>query len=159
MNALLNRTKDAINGDFNTSFLKSQFNGTNFFYIHALSLCYHFVDLHTLLARMNVKFNIIEKKFRLKKHTVRDININLNGYAIEHKPTEANCGSPVFYIDNSLNYAVKKDLAVYKKKKFEPIFIEVINPKGKNLIIDCIYRHPSMNPTEFINVYMSDLLR
>ena len=44
-------------------------------------------------------------------------------------------------------------------KELESIFIEVINPKSKNFIIGCIYRHPSMKPIEFIDVYMSDLLQ
>ena len=48
---------------------------------------------------------------------------------------------------------------MYKKKELESIFIEVINAKSKNLIIGCIYRHPSMNPNEFIDVSMSDLLQ
>ena len=46
---------------------------------------------------------------------------------------------------------------MYKKKEFESIFIKVINPKSKNLIIGWIYRHPSMNTNEFIDVYMSDV--
>ena len=38
-----------------------------------------------------VKFNKIGiTETRFKKHTVRNINLNLNGYAIEHTPTEAN---------------------------------------------------------------------
>ena len=54
---------------------------------------------------MKVKFNIISiTKTRFKKHTaiiIRIINKNLNGYAKEHTPTEANCGSALLYIDNS----------------------------------------------------------
>ena len=46
-----------------------------------------------------------------------------------------------------------------KKKELESSFIEVVNLKGNNLIIRYIYRHPSMNPTEFIDVYMLDLLQ
>ena len=66
------------------------------------SLRHIFDDLHTLLARMNVKFNIIGiTESRYKKNTIRNININLNGYAIEHTPTEANCGGALLYIDNS----------------------------------------------------------
>ena len=34
-----------------------------------------------------------------------------------------------------------------------------INLKWKNLIIGCIYRNPSMNPNEFIDVFMLDLLQ
>ena len=112
---LLNRRKDAINGedlenpssyfdisDSNTSFPKSQFNETISFHMNISSLCHIFDDLHTLLARMNVKFNIIGiTESRYKKNTIRNININLNGYAIEHTPTEANCGGALLYIDNS----------------------------------------------------------
>ena len=79
--------------------------------------------------------------------------------AIEHIQTEASCDGTPLYIDNSLNYTIKNDLTIYKKKELESIFIEVMNPKGKNLVIGCIYRHPSMKPTEFIDVYMSDLLQ
>ena len=157
---LLNRIKDPINdedlenvssyfdiSDFDTSFPKSQFSGTNFFHMNTSSLCHNFDELHTLLARIKVKFNIIGiTETRLKKHTVTNINLNLNRYAIEHTPTEANCGSALLYIDNSLNYTVKNDLAMYKKNELESIFIELINLESKNLIIGCIYRHPSMFP-------------
>ena len=81
------------------------------------SLCHNFDELHTLLARIKVKFNIIGITVtRLKKHTVRNINLNPNGYAIEHTPTEANCGGALIYIDNSLNYTFRNDLAMYQKK-------------------------------------------
>ena len=53
------------------------------------SSCHNFDDLHTLLARMNVKFNIIGITETRLKNIVRNINIKLNGYAIEHIPTEA----------------------------------------------------------------------
>ena len=113
---LLNIINDTINGEdlentssyfdisnFKTSFPKSKIFSYEF--IIFISQCY---DVHTLLARMNIKLNIIgiiEAKF--KKHTVRNVNINLNGYAIEHTPTEANCSSALLYIDNSLNYNVR----------------------------------------------------
>ena len=37
--------------------------------------------------------------------------------------------------------------------------MEGINLKGKNLIIGYIYRNPSMNPNEFIDVFILDLLQ
>ena len=74
------------------------------------SLCHNFDELHTLLARIKVTFIIIGIiETRLKKHTVRNIHLNLNGYAIEHTPTEANCGGILLCIDNSLNYTVRND--------------------------------------------------
>ena len=124
------------------------------------SLCHNFDELQTLLARINIKFNIIGiTETRLKKHSIRNINIDLNGYAIEHTPTEASCGGALLYIDISLNYIVRNDFKLYKKRELESVFIEIINPKGKNVIVACIYRRPSMNPTEFIDIYLSELLQ
>ena len=84
------------------------------------SSCHDFDDLHILLARMNIKSNIIGmKETRFKKYTVGNININLNEYAIE--PTEANCSGALLYIDNLLNYTVPNDLAIYKEKNLSPL--------------------------------------
>ena len=38
---------------------------------------------------------------------------------------------------------------MYKSKHLESTFREIINKEGKNIIIGCIYRHPSMNLEEF----------
>ena len=85
-----------------------------------------FDELHTLLARMKAKCNIIGIK---EKNTVR----NINGYAIQHTPTEANCSSALLYIGNSLNYIVRNNLAIYKKKELESIFIEVKRRQNSNV--------------------------
>ena len=172
-NVLLDKLSDTINGenlensssyfDFdnvNTKFSKNQFDGINFFHMNISSLCHNFDELQTLLARINIKFNIIGiTETRLKKHSIRNINVDLNVYAIEHTPTEASCGGALLCIYGSLNYIVRNDLKLYKKRELESVFIEIINPKGKNVIVACIYRHPSMNPTEFIDIYLSELFQ
>ena len=83
--------------------------------------------------------------------------MSLNGYMTEHTPAKTNCGGALLYIENSMNYTIRGDLKIYKKMELESFFIEVINPK--NLIIGCIYQHPSMNSTEFRDIYISKLLR
>ena len=124
------------------------------------SLCRNFDDLHTLLSEINLKFDIIGiTETRLKKNSIRNINIDLKGYTIEHTPTEANCGDALLYINNTFNYTVRNDLRIYQKKETESIFIEIINPKGKNIIVGCIYRHPSLNPTEFVDIHIQELLQ
>ena len=77
---------------------------------------------------------------------------------IEHTPTEANCGGALLYI-NTFNYTVRNDLRIYQKKEIESIFVEIINPKGKNVIVGCIYCHPSLNPTEFADIHIQELLQ
>lgn len=83
------------------------------------SLCHNFDGLHSLLARMNIKSKIISTTETRLKNIVRNINTNLNEYAIKHISTEANSNyGGTLYIDNSLNSTVRNDLAIYKKKKF-----------------------------------------
>jgi endonuclease/exonuclease/phosphatase family metal-dependent hydrolase len=40
-------------------------------------------------------------------------------------------------------------LEIYRAKKIESTFIEIINSKGKNIIIGCIYKHHTIIPKEF----------
>ena len=146
--------------DFNKNFPKNLFDGTNFFLMNISSLCRNVDDLNTLLSEINLKFDIIGiTETRLKKNSIRNINIDLKGYTIEHTPTEANCGGALLYINNTFNYTVRNDLRNYQKKEIESIFTEIINPKGKNVIVGCIYRHPSLNPTEFVDIHNQELLQ
>ena len=124
------------------------------------SICRNFDGLQTLLARINVTFNVIGiTETGLNKSSIRNTNIDLSGYSFEHTPTEANCGGALLYIDNNINYIVRDDLCIYRSKELESVFIEIINSKGKNTIVGCVYRHPCMNPTEFIDIYLSELLQ
>ena len=75
----------------NNNFYENEFNGTNFLHINISSICRNFDELQTLLAKINVKFNVIGiTGTRLNKTSIRNINIDLNGYSFEHIPTEAN---------------------------------------------------------------------
>ena len=79
----------------------------------------------TLLAKINVKFNVIGiTETRLKKSSIRNTNIDLNGYSFEHTPTEANCGGALLYIDNNINYIVRYDLFIYRSKELQTVFTE-----------------------------------
>ena len=45
--------------ELNNNFSQNEFNGTNFLHMNISSICRNFDDLQTLLAKINVKFNII----------------------------------------------------------------------------------------------------
>ena len=44
---------------------------------------------------------------------------------------------------------------MYKSKELESIFIEIINKKGKNTIVGCIYKDPKLVIDEFNNQFLS----
>ena len=116
--------------ELNNIFSENDFNDTNFFHMNVSSICRNFDDLETLLAKINVKFNVIGIiEARLKKSSIRNTNVDLNGYSFE-----ANCGGALLYIDNNINYIVRDDLCIYRSKELESVFIKIINSKGKNTI-------------------------
>ena len=45
-----------------------------------------------------------------------------------------------------------------KAKELESTFIEILNKKRKNLIVGCIYKHPTLNNQDFIDSYILSLL-
>ena len=145
---------------FNKNFDQNIYNGTNILHMNINSLSYKIDDFHTLLSQLSVKFGIIDTaKTRLKIHALRTTNINLQGYSVEHTPTESTCGGSFLYINNNINYLCRNDLQIYKKKELESTFTEFIKPSGKNVIVGCIYRHPCMNPCKFNDVYLHELLQ
>ena len=50
------------------------------------------------------------------------------------------------------------DLNIYKKNELESTFIETVNPKKSNILVGVIYRHPSMDLTDFNCNYLNKLL-
>ena len=51
----------------------------------------------------------------------------------------------------------KKGLKIYKPK-LESIFVEILNPNNKNIVVGCIYKHPTMVALEFMEDYLSKTL-
>ena len=62
------------------------------------------------------------------------------------------------YIANHLLYKPRQDLNIYKKNELESTFIEIMNPKKSNIIVGAIYKHPSMDLTDFNSNYVNNLL-
>ena len=69
-----------------------------------------------------------------------------------------NVGGALPYINKRHSYKTRPDLAIYKPKKLESIFVEVILPKKSNLIVGCIYKHPCMDICTFNDHYLNQLL-
>ena len=142
-------------------FCSKKFNNTqNFsiFHLNTHSLQYHKTDLDILLDSLRLEFDIIAiSETRLQKGTAPVRNIDIPNYQYEHTPTEANKGGTLLYISDKLNYKPRKDLEIYNKKQIESTFVEILNEKGKNIIVGCIYKHHTITQNEFIEI-LSPLL-
>ena len=53
---------------------------------------------------------------------------------------------------------MRNDLKINKSFELESTFIEICNPKKKNIIIGCIYKHPNMNINGFNDDYLNEPL-
>ena len=64
----------------------------------------------------------------------------------------------MLYISKRHCYKTCPEFAIYKPKKLESIFVEVVLPKKSNLIVGYIYKHPCMHICTFSDHYLSPLL-
>ena len=62
-------------------------------------------------------------------------------------------------VKEGITYKVKNELKITKSKELESIFIEIQNThKQKYGIVGCIYQHPCIDPAEFNDLYLQNLL-
>ena len=147
--------------EFNTA-LKSFNLASQLFCIHLniYSLSYHHLELCNLLSTLKIKPNIIgisETRLQKGKQPIFT-NISLPNYVYEHTPTESGKGGTLLYIDKNIKYKLCHDLNIYEKKMAESTFIENLNKKQKNMIIECVYKHPKHEFNDFMNNYITPLL-
>ena len=105
-----------------------------------------------ILHNLDLKFDVIGiTETKLTKDHKPDFDIQMEGYKCYHVDTVAEKGGSMIYISNSLNPKRRLDLEklMYKSEVLESTFIEIINPGKKNVVVGCIYRHPSMDLKEF----------
>ena len=129
------------------------------FHINACSLNKNFDDHQHLLSCTEKNFDIIAiNGTRITKQVSLLNNLSLNDYSFEFTPTETSAGGTLIYVANHLSYKCCNDLNIYKKNELESTFIEIVNPKKSNIIVGVIYRHPSMDLTDFNCNYLNKLL-
>ena len=111
------------------------------FQLNINSLSFHFDELESLISKSKNDFQIIGiSETRLKES--QETNIQLENFNIEHVPTESANGGVLLYIRKAINYKLRPDLMIYKKRELESVFIEIIQKDSKNMVVGCIYRHP-----------------
>ena len=123
----------------------------------------HFDDLEQVVSLLKTNFDIIgttEHKLPFE-HSTPLKYIKIPGY----HPFVFDCsntfhGGSGIFIKNSLVSKKRDDLKISSSGDFESTFIELIFPQKRNMIIGCIYRHPSSNITikHFTQDFMEPLL-
>ena len=125
------------------------------FHVNTCSLNKNFDDLQYLLSCTKKTDTIAVSETRITRNLSLLNNLNLNNYSFEFTLTETSAGGTLLYIANHLSYKCRNDLNIYKKNELESTFIEIVNPKKSNIIVGVIYRHPSMDLTDFNCNYLN----
>ena len=125
-----------------------------------MHLSLHFDELKILLNQLGLDFNIIGITETKSQTNIPPTNCDLPRYVYKHMPTESDKGGTLLYIPTNLQFFERPDLdkLAYKSKELESKFIELVQTKDKNLIVGCIYRHPSMSIYDFNNDFLLPLL-
>ena len=72
--------------------------------------------------------------------------------------TETSAGGILLYINKRLSYQLRNDLKIYNEGKIESTFIEIICSKSTDVIVGCIYKHPTLQINDFKSDFISPLL-
>ena len=159
-------TNEAMTGDCNyyeTSQFKTNFpisESLSFFHLSISSLPKHFENLTALLQELEADFKIIGiTETRLKTDTLPH-NLDIPKYTFLANTTESSAGGTALYIHESLDFRMRDDLAkcMYKSKELESTFIELDLPNQSNMIVGCIYKHPSFSKRYFTDEYLQAVL-
>ena len=145
------------------SFNIQKFDNNKFFLLHLNigSLGAHKDELESILSMLSFKFDAIGiSETKIKKDVIPNFDINIRGYTPFSTPTLASKGGVLLYIADKHDCKPRKDLEkiVYKDHVLESSFAEIVVPTKKNIILGCIYRHPSMDVKDFNEGYLSPLM-
>ena len=131
----------------------------SFFHLNINSLSKNFDNFNHLINELKLEFDILGiSESRILKSQSLNTNVSLQNYDIEQTPTESTTGGTLLYINKRHSYKTRLDFAIYQPKKLESIFVEVVLPKKSNLIVGCIYKHPSMDICTLNDHYLNPLL-
>lgn len=135
--------------------LKINENSLKILHLNISSITSHIDNLKTLLSLLKKKFDIIcLSETRIFKNLLPTLNIQFSGYNFEYVPTESKTGGVGMYLSSKLNYKLRPDLKIYKTKELESLFVELLFPKRKNIIVGCVYKHPNMTTQDFNDNYL-----
>ena len=139
--------------------LKTDPNKFSIFHTNIGSIEKHIEELRTTISSIpDFKFDIIAiTETKIKKNIKPKVSIQLQDYKCYHVDTESDKGGSLLYISNTINAKPRPDLeaTLYKTGLLETTVLEITNPNSKNILITCIYRHPSMDLKEFNEDYLT----
>ena len=139
-----------------TAISREQLNHLSFFHLNIRSLQNKVDELSTLLSTLNIKFSVVG----ITETWLQDppLGVNIDGYNFVYKNRRVRSGGGVgLYLSDNLDYRIRTDIYADEDEVMESLFIEIIRPHERNVIVGLIYRPPSQNVNDFVT-RMNDVL-
>ena len=78
--------------------------------------------------------------------------VNITGYNFvsNHRKSKTVGGAGI-YLQNHLEYKLLEECKFSDPDVIESLFLEIIAPHGKNIVVGCVYRPPNQNTAMFID--------
>ena len=149
-----------IEDKFNEA-LQSQFIRENYFSIFHLnirSLQNKLDDLTALLANLDVIFSLVGITETWLQNSAHNVDVNRYDFVFQNRSFKSG-GGVGLYVSNDLNFKIREDIRVPNEEVMEPLFIEILRPQGKNIIVGIIYRPPNQSVYNFIDNFKEILVQ
>ena len=83
-------------------------------------------------------------------------NVSIPWYRFVSKHSPTNAGGVGIYVKNGIQFTTRQDIEI-ALEGVETCFIEILGTTKKNIIIGCIYRHPSSDLEKFHQLFSQKL--
>ena len=82
--------------------------------------------------------------------TAELVNITGCNFVSNHRKSKSGGGVGI-YLQNDLEYKLLEECKFSDSDVIESLFLEIIVPHGKNIVVGCVYRLPNQNTAMFID--------
>ena len=111
----------------------------------------NFDNFQSLIASLNKPFAAIGvSETWLNDQTIDLIKISGYDFISSHRTSKTGGGVGI-YLQDCLQFKLIQNCTISNPEAIEYLFIEILNPHGKNIIVGTIYRPPSQNFSVFID--------
>ena len=144
-----------IEDSFNQMLRNENYSDADFslFHLNIRSLQRNFNNLINLLSLLDINFTLIgvsETWLNEPSHL-----LDIDGYNFIHKHRPNRSGGGVgLYISNNLEFKLRSDLSFDDIDIAESLFVEILRPHGKNIVVGTIYRPPNQTDQR-VNDFLS----
>ena len=125
-----------------------------FFHLNIGSLPLHSDDLQTLLHKLDHRFSVIGITETMIRSAVIPKALAIENYHYIHTPSSSIKGGSALFVRDDLNHFSRNDLSILCNSDsfLESCFLELPSDNnGANIVVGCIYKHPSMDSNSFYN--------